>query len=223
MRNKITKRPVSDKAPVPQEATQLKKINAAMSSVEDNVLEVEHGEDVCQEKQYHPGEDLKLRYASRLKGKDSNVVTSQKKGDVASSAIAVDGSDSDSQSGTMNKSTNDHVAMAPDLSNNAGGLLSVSKAVASNVNMVVNVEISEGSADKVSGACPRCKTLYDKAMEYFDQEQSKCPDDIMPFLTDAQKIGYFLEKKNVHFFIILRNDVRNLKMSIIKSLTIPKS
>ena len=95
MRNKITKCPVSHKAPVPQEATQLKKINAAMSSVEDNVLEVEHGEDVCQEKQYCPSEDLKLQYALRLKGKDSNVVTSQKKGDVASSAIAVDGSDSD--------------------------------------------------------------------------------------------------------------------------------
>jgi len=146
-------------------------------------------------KQYHSGEDLKLWYASRLKGKDSKVVTSQKNGDVASSAIAVDGSDSDGESSTTNKSTNDHVAMTPDLSNNAGGLLSVSKAVASNVNTVVNVEISEGSTDKVLGACPRCKTLYDEAMEYFVQEQSKCPDDIMPFLTDAQKIGHFLETK----------------------------
>jgi len=49
MRNKITKCPVSHKAPVAQEAMQSKNTNAAMSSVPNNVLEVEHGEDVCQE------------------------------------------------------------------------------------------------------------------------------------------------------------------------------
>jgi len=50
MRNKVTKCPVSQKASVPQETTQSKKRNAAMSSVPDNVLEVEYGEDVSQEK-----------------------------------------------------------------------------------------------------------------------------------------------------------------------------
>jgi len=52
MRNKITKHPVSHKAPVSQETMQSKKRNAAMSSVSDNVWEVEHGEDVSQEKQF---------------------------------------------------------------------------------------------------------------------------------------------------------------------------
>jgi len=56
MRNKITKCPVSHKAPVPQEATQSKTNNTAISSAPDNVLEVEHGEDVCQEKQSHTSE-----------------------------------------------------------------------------------------------------------------------------------------------------------------------
>ena len=82
MRNKITKCPVSRKAKVPQEATQSKKKNAAMSSDEDNVLEVEHEEDVCKGRQCRTGEDLKLRYSSRLKGKDTKIVTSLKKGDV---------------------------------------------------------------------------------------------------------------------------------------------
>jgi len=135
----------------------------------------------------------------RLKRKDSKVVTSQKKGDVASSVIAVDSSDSGGQSCFTNKSTNDHVVMTPELSNKAGGLLSASMAVASNVNTVVNMEISEGSADTVLGACPRCKTLFDKAEEYFVQQQSKFPDDKIPFLTDAQKMGYYLEKKEFPF------------------------
>jgi len=43
MRNKVTKHPVSHKAPVLQETMQSKKRNAAMSSVPDNVLEVEYG------------------------------------------------------------------------------------------------------------------------------------------------------------------------------------
>jgi len=160
---------------------------------------VEYREDVSQEKLSHTGEDLKVQYASRLKGKDSKVVTSQKKGDVASSVIAVDSSDSGGQSCFTNKSTNDHVVMTPELSNKAGGLLSASMAVASNVNTVVNMEISEGSADTVLGACPRCKTLFDKAEEYFVQQQSKFPDDKIPFLTDAQKMGYYLEKKEFPF------------------------
>ena len=57
----------------------------------DNVSELEHGEDISQVKQSCTSEDLKVQYALRLKGKDSKVVTSQKKGDVVSSAIAVDG------------------------------------------------------------------------------------------------------------------------------------
>jgi len=128
---------------------------------------VEHGEDVCQEKQSHTGEDLKLQYASRLKGKDSKVATSQKKGDVASSAIAVDDSNSDGQSSNTNKSTNVNVGMIVDLLTKAGESLSFSMAVASNVNMVVNVERSEGSADTGLGTFPRHETLMDKAQAYF--------------------------------------------------------
>jgi len=72
MRNKITKRPVARKAKVPQEATQPKKKNATTPTDEDNVSEAEHEEDVCKGKQCRTGEDLKLRYSSRLKGKDTN-------------------------------------------------------------------------------------------------------------------------------------------------------
>jgi len=147
VRNKVTKHPVSHKAPVSQEAMQSKNRNAAMSSVPDNVLEVNHGEDVSQEKQSHTGEDLKVRHALGLKGKDSKVVTSKKKADVASSAIAEDGSDSNGQNGNLNKSVNDHVVMMLDLLNKDGGSLSASMAVASNANMAVNVERSEGIAN----------------------------------------------------------------------------
>ncbi len=166
MRNKVTKCPVSHNAPVAQEAMLSKNTNAAMSSVPDNVLEVEHGEDVCQGKQYCCSEDLKIQYALRLKGKNSKVVTSQKEGDVASSAIAVNGSDSEGESSDMNKSTNDHVVMTADLLTKAGGSLSSSMAVASNVDMVVNMERSEGIADTGSGSFPRCQTLMDKAQAY---------------------------------------------------------
>jgi len=120
MRNKVTKHPISHKTPVPQEAMQSKKKNAAMSSVPDNVLEVEHGEDVCQEKQSCTSEDLKVQYASRLKGKDSKVVSSQKNGDVVSSAIAVDGSNLDGEGSNTNKSTNVNVGMTVDLLTKAG-------------------------------------------------------------------------------------------------------
>jgi len=77
------------------------------SSVPDNVSKLEHGEDVSQEKQSCTSEDLKVQYASRLKEKDSKVATSQKKGDVASSSIAVDGSNSDCNSCNSNEPSKD--------------------------------------------------------------------------------------------------------------------
>jgi len=101
------KQPVSHKALVQQEKTQPKKRNAARSSVPDNVSELEHGEDVSQEKQSHASEDLKAQYALSLKGKDGKAVASQKKVDVASHSIVVDGSNSDSDSCNSDKSQND--------------------------------------------------------------------------------------------------------------------
>jgi len=156
-----------------------------MSSVPDNVSEVEYGEDVSQEKLSHTGEDLKVQYASRLKRKDSKVVTFQKKGNVTSSSIAVDGSDSDCQSSNTNKSLNDLVEKTADLLKKVGGSLSSSMAGASNGNTEVNVGISEGSSETEAGACPRHEPLLDKAEEYFVQQQAKFPDDKIPFLTDA--------------------------------------
>ena len=72
-------------------------------------------------------------------------------------------------------------------------------AVVSNVNMVVNVERSEGSADTGLGSFPRCQTLMDKAQAYFVEQQAKFPDDRIPLVTDAQKMGYYLEKKEFPF------------------------
>jgi len=123
-----------------------------------------------------------VQYALRLKGKDSKVVTSQKKGNVASSSIAVDGSDSDGQSSNTNKSLNVHVEKMVDLSKKVGGSLSCSTAGASIGNTEVNMGLSEGSADTGSGACPRQQTLCDKAEEYFvEKQQAKFPDDSIPF------------------------------------------
>jgi len=59
--------------------------------------------------------------------------------------------------------------------------------------------ISEGSAETELGACPRCQTLCDKAEEYFVDQQAKFPDDKIPFLIDAQKLCYFLQKKEFPF------------------------
>jgi len=98
------KHPVSHKASVLQETIQSKKRNAVMSSVPDNFSKVEHGEDVSQEKLSCTSENLKVQYALRLKGKDSKVDTSQKKGDVVSSSIAVDDSNSDCNSCNSGKS-----------------------------------------------------------------------------------------------------------------------
>jgi len=140
-----------------------------------------------------------------------------------SSAIAVDGSNSDVEGSNTNKSTNVNIGMTADLSTKAGKSLSSSMAVASNVNMVVNVEKSNGSADTGLGTFPRCKTLKDKAQAYFVEQQAEFPDDKVPFVSDAQKIGYYLAGKIFHFFTILRNNIRNFKMSNLESLTVPKS
>jgi len=91
--------------------------------------------------------------------------------------------------------------MLVDLSTEAGACLSSSTAVSSNDNLVVNVERSEGSADTVYVACPTRKTLYDEAVEYFVEQQSKCPDDKIPFVSDAQKMCYYLEKKEFPFLL----------------------
>ena len=113
------KQPVSHKASVPQETMQPKNRNAAMSSVPDNVSKVEHGEEVSQEKLSCTGENLRVQYASRLKGKDSKVVSSQKKGDVSSHSIVVDGSNSDSDSCNSDKFQNDQVEKMADVSKKA--------------------------------------------------------------------------------------------------------
>jgi len=109
MRNKVTKHPVSQKATVPHEPMPLKMPNAAMLLFPKNDSAVEPGEDVCEKKQSRTGDNLKTQYASRLKDKNKDV-NLQKKGDVASRAIAVDGSDSDGRCSDISQFTNDSVA-----------------------------------------------------------------------------------------------------------------
>jgi len=199
IRNEVMKQPVSHKASVLQGTTQPKKRNAAMSSVPDNDFKVEHGEDVSQEKLSCTSEDLKVQYALRLKGKDSKLVSSHKKGDVSSHAIVVDGSGSDSDSCNSDKSQNDHVEKMADLSKKAGRSLPSCTVGASNGNAEVNVGKSEGSSETAVGACSRCQTLLDRAEEYFVQQQANFPDDKIPFLTDVHKMGYYLQKKEYPF------------------------
>jgi len=74
-----------------------------------------------------------------------------------------------------------------------------STVVARNGNTEVNVDRSEASSETEVGECQSCETLFDKAEEYFVQQQAKFPDDKIPFLTDAQKMGYYLQKKEYPF------------------------
>ncbi len=128
---------------------------------------------------------LKVQYASRLKGKDSNAITSQKKGDVASHSIVVDCSNPDCNSFNSEKSQNDmkrdHVENMADLSKKADRNLLSCTVVASNGNGEGNVGIDEGISEKEAGACPRHQTLFDKAKKYFVKQQAKFPNDKIPF------------------------------------------
>ncbi len=116
----------------------------------------------------------------------------------------MDGSNSDSDSCNTDKSQNDmkciHVEIMEDLSKKKVGRSLQSCIVgASNGNAEADVGISEETSDTEAGACPRCKTLYDKAEGYSAQWQAKFPNDKIPYLTDSQKMGYYLHKKEFPF------------------------
>jgi len=134
---------------VQQEKTQPKKINAARSSVPDNVSKLEYGEDVSQDKQFHTADDLKLWYAFRLIGKDGKAIASQKKVDVPLHSIIVDVSKCYSDSCNTDKSLNhmkcNHVGIVMEIlsKKKVGSSLQSCVVGASNPNVEADVGIGK--------------------------------------------------------------------------------